>query len=151
MTMDAAEARTVIVGIKAGRNPRTALRLAASEARYRQAGLLAITAYSTDSALGAPGGRPLSVVHSGDEERRHAEAQLRACVTDALGDEAENVEVLAVPGLGGRNLVEAARKFSADLIVLSARRGSMMPGTVSQYVLLRSPCPVLVVPVSMAG
>jgi nucleotide-binding universal stress UspA family protein len=52
-----------------------------------------------------------------------------------------------VPGLGGRILVEAARKVNAELIVLaSPDRHAAAPGTVSQYVLRRARCPVLLVP-----
>jgi hypothetical protein len=38
-------------------------------------------------------------------------------------------------------------KACADLVVLACRGGvSMLPGTVSQYVLRRAPCPVLMIP-----
>jgi nucleotide-binding universal stress UspA family protein len=52
-----------------------------------------------------------------------------------------------VAGIAGRQIVEAAREARAQLIVL-ATRGSMslLLGTVSQYVLRKAPCPVLVVP-----
>ena len=47
------------------------------------------------------------------------------------------------------NLVDTARKLNAQLIVLAGRGStSMLLGTVSQYVLRRAPCPVLVVPES---
>jgi hypothetical protein len=40
-----------------------------------------------------------------------------------------------VPGLAGRNFVEVARSFHAELLMLASRGGaSMLPGTVSQYV-----------------
>ncbi|HEV3067010.1 MAG TPA: universal stress protein [Streptosporangiaceae bacterium] len=40
-----------------------------------------------------------------------------------------------------------ARKVNAQLIVLAGRGStSMLLGTVSQYVLRKAPCPVLVVP-----
>jgi nucleotide-binding universal stress UspA family protein len=45
-------------------------------------------------------------------------------------------------------IIEAAREAKAELIVLAARPGrTVVPGTVSQYVLLKARCPVTVVPV----
>ena len=47
----------------------------------------------------------------------------------------------------GRKIVETANKVNAQLIVLATRGStSMLLGTVSQYVLRKAPCPVLVVP-----
>ena len=44
-------------------------------------------------------------------------------------------------------LIETVQRVNAQLIVLAGRGGAAMPlGTVSQYVLRRAPCPVLVVP-----
>ena len=52
-----------------------------------------------------------------------------------------------VAGTAGRQIVEAAREVRAQLIVLATRGSmSMLLGTVSQYVLRKAPCPVLVVP-----
>ncbi|MBO0817978.1 MAG: universal stress protein, partial [Actinobacteria bacterium] len=81
------------------------------------------------------------------DERLAAETALRDAVADALGDEAGRVELRTTLGLAGRNLVDTARKVNAQLIVLAGRGStSMLLGTVSQYVLRRAPCPVLVVP-----
>lgn len=138
---------TVVVGVKGTTRSRGAIRLAAREAALRGAGLLAVTAYSAESALGVPAGRPLAVVHTAEEERLRAESVLREAVVDALGDQAVAVALQALPGRGGRVLVEAARKVNAELVVLASRdAGSVKPGGVSQYVLRNSPCPVLVVP-----
>jgi nucleotide-binding universal stress UspA family protein len=148
---DAAAPPTVVVGVKDTARSRDAIRLAAREASYRGAGLLAITAYSADHSLGAPAGRPLAVTRSAEDERLTAESVLRDAVADALGDQAERVAVQALPGPGGRVLVEAARKLDADLIVVATRGGAMTAGTVSQYLLRRAPCPVLVVPAAGGG
>ena len=44
-------------------------------------------------------------------------------------------------------IIEAAREAHAELIVLAAHPGrSAVPGTVSQYVLLKARCPVTIVP-----
>jgi len=49
--------------------------------------------------------------------------------------------------IAGRFIVETARQTHAQLVVLAARTGmAVMPGTVSQYVLLKSHCPVTIVP-----
>jgi nucleotide-binding universal stress UspA family protein len=44
-------------------------------------------------------------------------------------------------------IIDAARQTHAELVVLAARPGKpAMPGTVSQYVLLKARCPVTIVP-----
>jgi nucleotide-binding universal stress UspA family protein len=136
----------VVVGVRDSTGSRGAIRLAAREAAYRGAALLAVMAYSADSPLGAPAGRPLAVLHNSEEDHLVAEAALRDAVIDALGDQAQGVTVQAVPGQGGRVLVDAAERFNAALLVVAGREGAITPGTVSQYVLRRAPCPVLVVP-----
>lgn len=66
---------------------------------------------------------------------------------EVLGDQAGSVELRTVLGQAGRNLVDVARKVNAQLIVLASRSGaSTLLGSVSQYVLRKAPCPVLVVP-----
>lgn len=143
---------TVVVGVDGQAGSRAAIRVAADEARYRGAGLIAIMAYSGDRALGTPAARPLSVPGSGEELRAATESSLRTAVRDALGDQAGGVELRAEQGTAGRILVEAAREAGAELIVL-ATRGSIarLIGTVSQYVLREAPCPVLVVPDASKG
>lgn len=148
---DAAAPPTVVVGVKVTAGSRDAIRLAATEANYRGAGLLAITAYGTNHTLGAPAGRPLAVAHSGEEDRLIAESVLRDAVAYALGDQAGRVAVQALPGPGGRVLVETARKLDAELIVVASRGNAVAAGTVSQYLLRRAPCPVLVVPAAGGG
>jgi nucleotide-binding universal stress UspA family protein len=57
------------------------------------------------------------------------------------------VEIHAVLGLAGRKIVETAQKVNAQLIVLATQgTASLLMGTVSQYVLRKAPCPVLIVP-----
>jgi nucleotide-binding universal stress UspA family protein len=78
-------------------------------------------------------------MHTAADERIAAQAELSEAVTDALGDQANRVELRTVAGQAGRNLVEQARKVNAQLIVLTGRGGR-------PYVLRKAPCPVLVVP-----
>jgi len=143
------EHRTVVVGVE-GRGSRKAIRLAAQEARYRDAPLIAVMAYSGDRAV-APAVRPVAMSCApGDapgEEHLVAESALRDAVVDALGEDADRVELRTALGLAGRNLIDTARRVNAQLIVLAGRgSASMLLGTVSQYVLRKAPCPVLVVP-----
>jgi Universal stress protein family len=50
-------------------------------------------------------------------------------------------------GLAGRVIIEAAGESHAELIVVAAHPGrTALPGTVSQYVLLKARCPVTIVP-----
>jgi nucleotide-binding universal stress UspA family protein len=141
------EQKTVVVGVEGSGSSRTAIRMAAKEARYRGAELVAVMAYSGERALGAPAVRPVATLRTADDERAAAETALRDAVIDALGDQAEKVQLRAVLGLAGRKLVETAQRVNAQLIVLAGRgSATMLLGTVSQYVLRRAPCPVLVVP-----
>ena len=144
MTTEAAPG-SVVVGVEDG-GSRTAIKLAAQEARFRHAPLIAVMAYSGNRAP-ALGGRPAASFGTPGEERLVAESALRDAVADALGEEADRVELRTTLGLAGRNLIETARRVNAQLIVLAGRgSASMLLGTVSQYVLRKAPCPVLVVP-----
>ena len=138
---------TVVVGMDNSAASRVALRLAAQEARWRQVPLLAVTAY--EPLLGpVSGGYPIAAKHTEGEQRATAEAALRATVDDELGDQAGQADLRISEGLAGRVIIEAARETKAELIVLAARPGrTVVPGTVSQYVLLKARCPVTVVPV----
>jgi len=139
--------KTVVVGVEGPAGSRAAIRLAAEEAYYRGAELIAVMAYSGERALGAPAAGPVGTLRTADDERIVAEAALREAVFDALGDQAEKVQLRTVLGLAGRKLVETAQRVNAQLLVLAGRgSASMLLGTVSQYVLRKAPCPVLVVP-----
>jgi len=141
-----AERGAVVVGVQEGRGSRRAIRMAAQEARYRHASLIAVMAYSGDRAM-TPATRSLATMLTAGEGRVAAESALRDAVVDALGGEADRVELRTALGLAGRNLVETARRVNAQLIVLASRGStSMLLGTMSQYVLRKAPCPVLVVP-----
>jgi len=139
---------TVVVGVDGSAGSYAAIRLAAQEARYRAVPLLAVMAYSSETALGAPGGRPLSAMRPADDERIAADARLRDVVRGALGAQAGNVSYRTEAGLPGRVLVATARSASAQLMVLHARGdpAARVLGAVSQHVLRNAPCPVLVVP-----
>jgi nucleotide-binding universal stress UspA family protein len=136
----------VLVGVDGSAASRAAIAAAAREASYRSAPLIAIRAYSGEQIQRGAG-------PSGESDTgRTAESGVRDAVQDVLGAErAARVQVHAVLGLAGRKIVETAQQVNAQLIVLAAHGSrSMLMGTVSQYVLRRAPCPVLVVPAQPA-
>ncbi len=142
-------ARPVVVGVSEAGRAVAAIELAATEAGYRQAPLIAVIAYHAGNALGAPAARPVSTLRTADDQRVVTETVLRDHVSAALGDRASQTELRALPGLAGRRLIETAQSENAQLIVLACRAGTpALLGTVSQYVLRNAPCPVLIVPAS---
>ena len=70
---------TVIVGVDSSEASKAALRLAGLEARWRQASLVAVSAY--ELPLGPVGGFPGAAMHTQGEEQATAEAELRATVS----------------------------------------------------------------------
>lgn len=148
----------VVVGVDGSASCRAVIAAAAREASYRNAPLIAVQAYSGEQIQrgerlpGAPEADPVPVRPGLDDGRRAAESSLRDAVRDVLGVErAAQVQVHAVLGLAGRKIVETAQQVNAQLIVLATHGSrSMLLGTVSQYVLRRAPCPVLVVPAQPA-
>jgi nucleotide-binding universal stress UspA family protein len=137
----------VRVGVDGSQASHAAIELAAREAHYRDVPLIAVRAYSGERTLGAPAAQPLAILRNPEDDRADAESSLRDAVRAVLGDEAAAVEVYAVLGLAGRKIVETAHKVNAQLIVLATKgSASLLLGTVSQYVLRKAPCPVLIVP-----
>ena len=136
---------TVVVGVDNSAASKAALRLAAQEARWRQVPLVVVSAY--EASLGPVGGYPAAALQTEGEKRASTEAELRATVDDGLGDQAGEARLHVSEGLAGHVIIEAARKTHAQLVVLAARTGKpTVPGTVSQYVLLKARCPVTIVP-----
>lgn len=145
---------TVVVGVDGLHNSLAAIRLAREEADFRGVPLVAVMAYSGESAMGSPAGRPLTTPRSPDEQRKIAETALREAVGEALGGQDGGVELRAVPGSPGHVLVETARSLTARMMVLATRREhapSRLLGAVSQHVLRNAPCPVVVVPEASKG
>jgi nucleotide-binding universal stress UspA family protein len=139
--------RPVVVGVGGSASGRAAIQLAATEAGYREAPLIAVTAYETARPLGPPAVRSTAAAPGSTDEQAVAESKLGEQVMAALGEQAAGAELRAVPGLAGRKLVETARAVDAQLIVLaSGLSTSILAGMISQYVLRNAPCPVLVVP-----
>ena len=142
---------TVVVGVDNSGASGTALRLAAQEAQWRHARLVAVSAY--EPPLGTPvGGYPSAALHTAREERAVTESALRDTVTTELDERAADTDLRVSEGLAGRVIIETAEQTNAQLIVLAASVGKwMLPGTVSQYVLFKARCPVLLVPAHDVG
>jgi nucleotide-binding universal stress UspA family protein len=139
---------TIVVAVQDRVGSRAALRAAAQEAGFRQARLVAVTAYSSDGAAAAPAARPVATaLCTAGEERALAESVLRDAALDALGADAAQVELRVVQGLPGRSLIDAARTLEAELLVVGSRGGKSVSWLLgSQYVLRNAPCPILLVP-----
>jgi nucleotide-binding universal stress UspA family protein len=137
---------SVVVGVDGSAACLSAIRVAAQEAGFRRTELIAVMAYS-GGAVRDSTGQPVGTVIRGDE-RAQALTSLRHVVSAALGaGQAERVQLRVVAGTAGRQILETAREARAQLIVLATRGSvSLLIGTVSQYVLRRATCPVLVVP-----
>ncbi len=137
---------TVVVGVDNSPASRAALELAAQEARWRQAPLVAVSAF--EPPLGAAvAGYPAAAMHTEGEQKATAESELRAAVDDTLGGQGIQADLRVSAGLAGRVIIETARQTNAQLVVLAAHPArSVLPGTVSQYVLLKARCPVTIVP-----
>ena len=69
-------AKAVVVGVDGSDASRAAIALAAREARYRGAPLIAVQAYSGERTLGAPAARPLSTLRTAEDERIDTEIEL---------------------------------------------------------------------------
>jgi nucleotide-binding universal stress UspA family protein len=82
---------SVVVGVDGTAASRAAIRIAAQEARYRQAPLIAVMAYSGQRTLGAPAGQPVVTLGTGGDEHSAAESSLRNLLTETLGNQADHV------------------------------------------------------------
>jgi nucleotide-binding universal stress UspA family protein len=137
---------TVVVGVDNSAASRTALRLAAQEAQWRHARLVAVSAY--EPPLGTPvGGYPSAAMHTSGEQKAVTESALRDTVTTELDEQAADIDLRVSEGLASRVIIETAIQTGAQLIVLASSAGKwMLPGTASQYVLFKARCPVMLVP-----
>jgi nucleotide-binding universal stress UspA family protein len=139
----------IVVAVDGSAGSGAALRLAEHEARCRQTSLLAVIAYRAERVVVMPAGKPVGSMRTGEEERDAAELLLRDTIVSALGERAERVAMRVVDGPAGKAVVDTARTERAELIVLAARPGlTVIPGTVTQYVLRNAGRPILIVPTS---
>jgi nucleotide-binding universal stress UspA family protein len=145
----------IVVGIDGSANARSALAWAVSEAAARRAPLTVLTVHELSHSFWS--GRP--VVLSADEDQLAAAKAAADELTDKavseLGDsKPAAVTVRAVNGYAADELLAVAK--GADMLVLGARGGAQATGlaahspigSVSNKVLHRARCPVVVIPAS---
>jgi nucleotide-binding universal stress UspA family protein len=139
----------VVVGVSPTTGSPRALRWAADYARTHDLPLRAVTAWRPPRAPAAPAGRPPATVGgiASTDYAAQAEEQLREHVVRALG-EGEDVELRAVRGSAVNSLLAASA--DAQLLVVgevrAGRAGTVRTGLVAPQVVLRAPCPVVVMP-----
>jgi nucleotide-binding universal stress UspA family protein len=104
---------TVVVGVDNSPASRAALELAAQEARWRQAPLVAVSAF--EPPLGtAVAGYPAAAMHTEGEQKAAAESELRAAVDETLGAQGIQADLRVSAGLAGRVIIETARQTKED-------------------------------------
>jgi nucleotide-binding universal stress UspA family protein len=143
----------IIVGVDGSANARYALEWAVKEAAIKHEALTVVTVNEVAASFWAHHAMELPADAGLLERARKAAAEL---VDKAVADLSEpgpaSVTVHAVNGLAADELISASR--DADLLVVGARGGAQsggmaghMPvGSISNKVLHRSECPVVVVP-----
>jgi nucleotide-binding universal stress UspA family protein len=145
----------IVVGIDGSANARSALAWAASEAAARHAPLTVVTVHEISHSFWT--GRP--VVLSADEDQLAAAKAAATELTDKtiseLGEaKPAMVTVKAISGFAADELLTAAN--GADMLVIGAQGGAQVSGmaahspigSVSNKVLHRAKCPVVVIPAS---
>src|ERR1022692_1778981 len=116
---------SVVVGVDGTAVSRAAIRVAAQEARYRQASLIAVMTYSGERTLGTPAGQPVATLGTGGDQRSAAEASLRNLLTEALG----------TPGRSRRATGSGRDRGTADRGGRQGgRRAAHRPGDPGQHV-----------------
>src|SRR6056297_2700073 len=143
-----ATSRRIVVGVEGSGGARAALRWAIQEARFREAAVEVVTAYSTTYVPASPDFNyvPLDPVDlEGEVERMQA-----AVVDEVLSAvDAGGVEVIRriVRGRPADALIKAAA--GADMLVVGSRgRGGfrgLLLGSVSQSIAHHGDCPVVIV------
>lgn len=145
---------TVVVGVSPTTGSPTALRWAAEEARLRGVGLRAVLAWRAPRPPAVPGGHPQGAAYTtAGDSAVQAEQTLREFVANALGDDAA-AECVVVKGSAVNALLSAAS--GADLLVVGEPRTGRLASErnarmVAPQVVLKSPCPVVVMPPAAAA
>lgn len=142
----------IVVGVDGSANARNALAWAVSEAAARRMPLTVLTVHEISHNILT--GRP--VVLSADEDllaaAKAAATELTDKVVSGLEAKPASIAVTAVNGFADVELLAAAE--GADMLVLGARGGAQASGlaahspigSVSNKVLHRAKCPVVVIP-----
>jgi nucleotide-binding universal stress UspA family protein len=139
----------VVVGVSPRTGSPTALNWAADYALRHDSQVIAVMAWHPTRPPAAPGGRPPSALMSGDlpDPERDAGAKLEGYVTAALGKK-HGVECRVVRGNAVSSLLQCGA--GAQLLVLGeprpGRMASVRAGLVAPQLVMRSTCPVVVMP-----
>lgn len=139
---------TIVVGVSPTTGSPAALRWAAEESRLRGVPMRAVMAWRAPRPPAAPAGRPPATPSAAsDDYAGDAEVKLRGFVTGALGADAD-IECSVVHGSEVNALLSAAR--GAHLLVVGeprpGRLSTMMSSLTAPQVMLKSTCPVVVMP-----
>ncbi len=139
----------IVVGVSRRTGSVDAVRWAAAEARLRNTGVLAVTAWRGPRPPATAGGRPPAVIPE-PAEQAFAEEQQRITdrLTEALGDLTElGVRFSLRRGSAATVLLAAA--VGAQLLVLDSPRSgrsTLAKSVIAPQVIFQSPCPVVVMP-----
>ncbi|MGC8718579.1 MAG: universal stress protein [Thermodesulforhabdaceae bacterium] len=83
------------------------------------------------------------------EVRQDREKEMKALVASSSADNVQ-VEFVLKEGRPGNEIVDTAKELGIDLIVIGhqgrSALGSLLLGSVAQYVVNHTPCPILVIP-----
>lgn len=136
---------TIVVGVDGSAGSRRALRWAAEEARYREAGLQVVMAWEYE-IFGALPGEAIALPE--EDKAPKMREHLEGIVAAELGDDVEGIEIRPVYGSPSEALIDASR--DADLLVVGTRGMGgfkrLLLGSVSSQVVHHSHVPVVVVP-----
>jgi nucleotide-binding universal stress UspA family protein len=139
----------IVVGVSPTSGSPNALRWGAEEATLRGLPLLAVMAWRPPRPPAAPGGRPPATLASTAVANYGQDAMgtLLGFVDDALGSEV-TVECQVVKGNAANALLSASG--DAQLLVLgeprSGRLGAVKTSLLAPHLVLKAPCPVVVLP-----
>jgi len=141
----------IVVGVDGSKCAQGALDFAAQEASLRSCGLLVVTVWELPNEVMLSGMRALEVVESA---RIGAELMVKKAVA-RVGRLAPSVVVESFVGSGRPEKVLLEKARGATLLVVGSRgRGAtagLLLGSVSQRVIGRADCPVVVVPPTHSG
>jgi nucleotide-binding universal stress UspA family protein len=142
--------KAVVVGVSPATGSPTALRWGWEEARLRDVPLRAVLAWRPPRPPAAPAGRPPVTSYAGDDPEKQANETLRAFVQSALNT-TEGIECVAAHGSPVQVLVTASK--DAHLVVIGeprhGRLASVRSGLVAPQLVMRSWCPVMVMPAAV--
>ncbi|UQX88533.1 universal stress protein [Jatrophihabitans telluris] len=145
-------ASPIVVGVSRRTGSPDAVRWAAAEAHLRDTSVVAVTAWRGPRTPSAPGGRPSAISPVAPEDAFvEEEERLRAELERAVGD-LEALRISFSLRRGSASSVLLAAAVGAQLLVLdSPRAGGLATvgkSLIAPQVVLRSPCPVVLMPPS---